>query len=283
MGPTRLGEAAQRPWRVARLLLPVLLFGAGACGDATPALILAATTSTYDSGLLDSLVSRFRRETPGLVVRTIVVGSGEALELARRGDADVILVHAPRAERRFVADGHAAERVPVMFNDFLLVGPPADPAGVSGILEPARALARIAEAGETFVSRGDSSGTHEREIAFWAEAGITPRGAWYVESGQGQGTTLQIASERRAYALADRATFDVLRDILDLVPVVEGDASLMNVYSVIIPVAAAHPDEATVLASWLTSESGRRAIADFRLPGAADPLFTPMPATGTPH
>jgi len=278
VGSARIGFRRAR-----RLVVPFLLFGAGACGDAPPSLVLAATTSTYDSGLLDSLVSRFQRDTPGLHIRTVVAGSGQALELGRRGDADILLVHAPAAEKRFIAAGHATRRTPVMYNDFMLVGPAADPAGVSGVLEPPRALVLIAEAGAPFVSRGDSSGTHEREMALWAEADVTPRRPWYVESGQGQGTTLQIASERRAYDLVDRATFEVLEHVVDLVPFVEGDPSLMNLYSVIIPTAGQHPKEAIVLANWLTSEKGRRAIADFRLPGADHPLFVPIvPGAGRP-
>ena len=253
-----------------------LSLGVAACGDSRPSLILAATTSTYDSGLLDSLVARFHDQNPSYRVRTIVAGSGQALELGRRGDVDVLLVHAPAAEERFLREGHAEERTPVMYNDFIVVGPPADPAGIASVSGPARALQRIASARATFVSRGDSSGTHEREIAIWAEAAVTPAGQWYLESGQGQGTTLQIASERRGYALTDRATFEILEKILDLVPLVEGGPSLINLYSVIIPAAAVHPAEAGVLAGWLTSERGRRAIADFRLAGAADPLFTPV-------
>jgi len=268
--------------RAQRVLVPLFLAGVAACGDAPPSLVLAATTSTYDSGLLDSLVTRFQRDTPGLVVRTVVAGSGQALELGRRGDADVLLVHAPAAEKHFIAAGYATRRTAVMENDFMLVGPPTDPAAVSGTGEPAEALRRIAEAEASFVSRGDSSGTHERELALWAEAGVTPREPWYVEAGQGQGTTLQIASERRAYALVDRATFEVLSQVVDLVPMVEGGPSLLNVYSVIIPTASAHPEEAVLLAHWLTSEKGRQAITDFRLPGAAEPLFKPfVPGEGS--
>ena len=271
MGPARI--AIRLASRLGALLL---LLAAGACSEAPPSLVLAATTSTYDSGLLDSLVSRFREDMPGARIRTVVTGSGEALELGRRGDADILLVHDPAAERQFIAAGQATGRTPVMYNDFLIVGPTADPAGISGIPEASRALARIAEIGAPFVSRGDSSGTHERELALWADAGIEPHGSWYVESGQGQGTTLQIASERQAYALVDRATFEVLAHVLDLVPLVEGDRSLVNVYSVIIPTAGTHREEAHVLEHWLTSEKGRRAIANFRLPGGASPLFIPI-------
>jgi len=239
-------------------------------------LILAATTSTYDSGLLDSLLAAFSREHPDIRVRTVVTGSGQALELGRRGDADVLLVHAPAAETRFVRAGYAAERVPVMENDFLILGPAADPAGIRGLTDPPGALARIAAHEATFLSRGDSSGTHERELAIWALAGVRPAPRWYLESGQGQGTTLQIASERRAYTMSDRATFGVLEGIVDLVPLVQGHASLVNRYSAILPTASAHPAEASTLIRWLTSEPGRRAIADFRRDRAGVPLFSPV-------
>lgn len=201
------------------------------------------------------------------------------LELGRRGDADLLLVHAPAAERRFMDAGYGTEQTPLMRNDFVVVGPPDDPAGTAGARSAAEAFARIAAAGARFVSRGDSSGTHERELALWRVAGVRPEPPWYIESGQGQGTTLQIASERRAYALADRATFTVLADVLDLRPLVEGpDPELGNIYSVIVPSAAAHPAEAQVLAAWLFSPAGREAIAGYRLAGSASPLFTPLGA-----
>ena len=258
-----------------RLPLPLLLFSVLSCGERPQSLVLAATTSTYDSGLLEALMGEFADAHPGLVVRSIVVGSGEALELGKRGDADVLLVHAPAAETRFVEQGHARSRTALMSNQFVIVGPASDPAGVGRITDPAAALGAIARHASRFISRGDSSGTHERELALWRRAGTSPERPWYLESGQGQGTTLQIASERRAYALTDRATFDVLSDILDLVPLVEDHPALMNPYSVIVPTHAAHPSEAAMLADWLTSEAGRRAIRSFRLPGATRPLFVP--------
>jgi len=203
------------------------------------------------------------------------------LELGRRGDADLLLVHAPAAERRFMEEGYGTERTPLMRNDFVIVGPPNDPAGVAGARGAAEAFGRIAAAGARFISRGDSSGTHERELALWRAAGVQPEPPWYIESGQGQGTTLQIASERRAYALADRATFTVLFGVLDLRPLIEGpDPELGNVYSVIVPAAAAHPAEAHVLAAWLLSPAGREAIAGYRLAGSATPLFMPLEDAG---
>ena len=258
-----------------RALAAAVSVSGAACADGPSPVVLASTTSTYDSGLLDTLVARFREARPDRPVRVIVAGSGETLELARRGDADIVIVHAPAAEERFMAAGHVTERALLMRNDFLLVGPPGDPAGIGGMTDPASALARIAESGATFVSRGDSSGTHERELALWREAGAGPARPWYVESGQGQGTSLQIASERRAYTLTDRATFVILRGVLDLVPLVEGHPGLLNVYSVILPTAAARPAEARVLADWLLSAEGQRAIGEYRLGGGGERLFAP--------
>jgi tungstate transport system substrate-binding protein len=237
--------------------------------------ILGATTSTYDSGLLEWLLERFAAEHPGLAVRTIVVGSGEALELGRRGDVDVLLVHAPAAEARFQSEGHVRLRAPVMFNSFVIVGPAGDPAAIRAVDTPAGAFARIASNEATFVSRGDSSGTHERELEMWRLAGVTPSPPWHVETGQGQATTLQIASQRRGYALTDRATFDGLRSILDLEPLIEGHPLLINRYSVILPLRGVNAAAAETLATWLTSESGRAAIGEFRLPGVAGPPFSP--------
>ncbi len=246
------------------------------CGDVTPSLILGATTSTYDSGLLEVLVQQFRDDHPSARVRTIVVGSGEALELARRGDIDVLIVHAPIAEERFVAEGHSARRQPLMSNDFVIAGPLSDPAGVRSTPDPAAGFRRIAASGAGFVSRGDSSGTHERELALWRDARTTPTRPWYLESGQGQATTLQIASERQAYVLTDRATFDVLADITDLAPLSGDHPSLVNPYSVIVPTNAALPDQAHALADWLVSDEAASAIDGFRLPDASDPLFRPV-------
>lgn len=249
---------------------------AGCRADAPP-LVLAATTSTYDSGLLEALVEAYRVERPDVSVRAIWAGSGEALELGRRGDVDVLLVHAPEAEERFIAAGHADGRVPIMYNGFLVVGPPGDPAGVRGLDDPAEALARIALARAPFVSRGDSSGTHAREVALWGTAiERFDRSGWYIESGQGQGSTLQVASEREAYTLTDEATFATLRHLLDLEAMVAGHASLLNLYSAIRPAGALRVDEAERFIEWLSSTPGRRAIAEFE--GGSPPrrLFTPF-------
>jgi len=222
------------------------------------------------------LVVEFQIEHPEAEVRTVVAGSGEALELARRGDVDIIIVHAPEAETRFVEAGHALSRTPLMYNDFLIVGPPSDPASVRSASDPASAFRRIAEAHAPFVSRGDSSGTHFREMAIWREAGIVPVGDWYVESGQGQGTSLQIANERDAYTLTDRATFVVLDRLIALVPLTGQHESLLNLYSVIEPTAALKKAEAATFSTWLSSEAGKRLIGEFRFRSDTTPLFYPF-------
>ena len=179
--------------------------------DANPSLTLATTTSTQDSGLLDVLVPLFTKET-GIEVKVVAVGSGQALEIGRRGDADVLLTHAPEAEQRFMSDGHGESRREVMYNDFVLVGPKDDPAHVqgtdfAGAAAIVDALRQIAAAKATFVSRGDESGTHMKEKAIWEKATVTPQGDWYLSAGSGMAATLRLASERRGYVLADRGTF----------------------------------------------------------------------------
>ena len=248
------------------LPIPFLALLSAACGDGRTSVILAATTSTYDSGLLETLIAEFNDEHPAIRIRAVIMGSGEALELGRRGDVDILLVHAPEAEERFIEEGYATERVPVMYNDFVILGPSSDPAGVAGGETPASAFGAIARSEALFVSRGDSSGTHYRELALWKEAGIDAFGPWYLESGQGQGTSLQIASERAAYTISDR-------DILELKPFHERHRSLFNLYSVIQPTAALRTGEAQVFVDWLTSESGREEIARFRHRDAGEPLF----------
>lgn len=250
---------------------------AGACGTEPDTFVLGATTSTYDSGLLEHLIARFNEDHPELRVRTVIAGSGEALELGRTGDVDLLLVHAPGAEARFVAAGHAPRRSPVLYNGYVIAGPPSDPARIRGSASPSEAFAILARGEHGFVSRGDSSGTHYREIAFWREAGVSADGAWYVESGQGQATTLHVASERRAYVLTDAATLAMLSEVLDLDALVEGHLSLRNVYSLLEPRAALRPARAAVFADWLRSGNGRRAIAEFRVRGGSDALFAPWP------
>jgi tungstate transport system substrate-binding protein len=218
-------------------------------------IILATTTSTRDAGLLDSLLPVFERRT-GYTVKVVAVGSGQALALGRRGDADVVLSHAPEAERALVDSGYFVRRRLVMHNEFLIVGPAADPAGLRGASDPLAAFRRLAEGRATFVSRGDQSGTHQRELILWKRAGLStaPRGPWYLESGQGMGATLQLADEKRAYTLTDRATYLAWRDKLQLVPIVEGDAVFYNVYHVL----ELNPRNAPRI-----NAAGGRAFADF--------------------
>lgn len=267
------------PSRACRLVLAALA-AAGIAGAAEPVtVILATTTSTQDTGLLDVLLPAFHAAHPGIRVKPIAVGTGEALAMGRRGDADLLLVHARQAEDEFMARGHGLLRLDVMHNDFVLVGPPADPAGVRG--RPVReALQGIAARRAAFVSRGDRSGTHTKELALWKQAGIEkPVGPWYLEAGQGMGATARIASEKRAYTLMDRGTFLSLRATLDLGVVSEGGDEMLNRYGAIVVSPTAHPGvkaaEARVLAGWLTSEEGQRLIGEFGRDRFGQPLFVP--------
>ena len=193
--------------------------------------ILSTTTSTQDSGLLDVLVPLFERQT-GYAVKTIAVGTGQALVLAARGEADVVLAHAPELEKKYVADGKMLNRRIVMYNDFVLIGLADDPAKVKGTKRAADAMKAIAASGARFVSRGDNSGTHLLEKRLWKLAGVDPAGGWYIEAGQGMGATLGIADDRKAYTLTDRGTFLALQKRVRLPILLEGDRPLLNVYSV---------------------------------------------------
>ena len=258
----------------------VFLVAASTAGAGEPVtVILATTTSTQDTGLLDVLVPAFHAAHPGIRVKPIAVGTGEALEMGRRGAADLLLVHSRRAEDEFMAQGHGLLRLDVMHNDFVLAGPPSDPAGVRGrpVLE---ALQGIAARPALFVSRGYRSGTHIKELALWKQVGIDkPAGAWYLEAGQGMGATARIASEKRAYLLMDRGTFLALGATLDLVLISEGGDEMLNRYGVIVVSTTAHPgvkaDEARVLAEWLVSREGQRLIGEFATDRFGQPLFVP--------
>jgi tungstate transport system substrate-binding protein len=258
--------------------LVLALVGAATPLSAQPSLILATTTSTQDSGLLDDLLPRFEAAT-GLSVKTIAVGSGEALAMGRRGDADVLLVHSKAAEDAFMAEGHGSLRLDVMHNDFVLVGPPSDPAGVRD-LATVDALKRIAGRGALFASRDDRSGTHARELDLWKRAEISPAGKpWYVATGQGMGETARVASEKRAYTLADRGTFLALGRSLDLAILVEGGTELRNSYRVIVVNPRKHPKvrekEAKRFAEWLVSPAVQEAIGGFGREKYGQPLFVP--------
>ena len=249
-------------------------------------LVLASTTSTANSGLFDHLLPKFTAET-GIAVRVIVVGTGAALRLGERGDVDVVLVHARAAEERFVAEGHGVARHAVMYNDFVVVGPAADPAGVRGMDDVAAALRAIAGAGSPFVSRGDDSGTHKAELRLWAAAGVDPSkqsGQWYLETGSGMGATLNTAQAMGAYALSDRGTWLSFENRGDLVILVEGDERMFNPYGVILVNPARHPhvkaEDGRAFIAWLTSPEGQRAIEEFTVGG--EQLFVPNAATPRP-
>ena len=215
----------------ALLVLAVLMPGGAAAEQKN--LILATTTSTQDSGLLDVLVPLFEKQT-GYFVKTIAVGSGQAMVMGEKGEADVLLVHSPEAEVKFMAGGFGVDRRLVMHNDFVIVGPPADPAGISGLKRATEAFSKIAAKQALFLSRGDNSGTHAEEKALWKAAGINPEGQkWYQQTGLGMGQTLNVASEKRTYTLSDRGTYLAMKKRLDLAILVEGDRQLLNIYHVI--------------------------------------------------
>ncbi len=248
------------------------------CDGPRADLLLASTTSTEDSGLFDALLPAFEAAHPGVAVRVTAVGTGQALELGRRRDADVLLVHAPPAESAFVAAGHGTARCEVMYNDFVLAGPPSDPAGVRGLEAAPGALIRVAEAGAPFISRGDDSGTHRKERSLWTAAGLEPwagGGDGYMEVGQGMAEALRMAGEGRAYVLTDRATFLSRPSDLDLVVLLEGDPRLFNQYAVIPVTGAAHPDAAAAFARWITAPDAQAIIGEFGRERYGRPLFVP--------
>ena len=253
-------------------LLAVLLT-AGPPARQRPDVLLATTTSTRDAGLLDSLLPLFEAKT-GYKVRVVAVGSGQALEMGRRGDADVVLTHAPDAEHALMDSGYFINRRLVMHNDFLIVGPAADPARVRGNRSAMDALRRIAEQRALFVSRGDRSGTHLLEQKLWK-----PQGRWYIESGQGMAATLQMADQKHAYTLTDRATYLAWRDRLQLVPLVEGDTLLYNVYHVMevnpLRVPGVNSAGARAFADFLVSPEAQALIARFGTTRFGQPLFIP--------
>lgn len=241
---------------------------------------LATTTSTRDSGLLDTLLPVFRRQT-GIDVKVVAVGTGQALEMGRRGDADVLLTHAPDAEKQFVADGFGEHRTLVMYNDFVLVGPRDDPANVRDANSVVAAFAQVVDSKSSFVSRGDESGTHMREREIWEHADLTPTGGWYIEAGSGMAQTLRVANEKNAYTLADRGTFLAQRQGLEVVILCEGDSQLHNQYAVIPvnPETHSHVNSkaARRFAEFLTSDETQAMIAKFGIDRFGQPLFFRMP------
>ncbi|WP_456305169.1 substrate-binding domain-containing protein [Dankookia rubra] len=261
------------------LLVLLLLLPALPAAAQERFITLASTTSTEQSGLFAHLLPAFTAAT-GIGVRVVALGTGQALDVGRRGDADVLLVHDRAAEEAFVAEGWGGPRHAVMYNDFVVIGPAADPAGIAGLRDSAAALRRIAAAGVPFVSRGDRSGTHAAELRLWHLAGIDAaagRGAWYREVGQGMGPALNAAAAQRAYLLADRGTWLAFRNRQDLRVLVEGDRRLFNQYGVIAVSPARHPHvksaEAERFVAWLVGPPGQAAIAAYRIEGES--LFFP--------
>ncbi len=244
------------------------------------AIQVGTTTSAYDSGLLEALGQAFEATNPEYEIRFFAVGTGQALEMGRRGDVDLVLAHAPAAEQEFVSGGHGWRRRPIMRNDFVLAGPPEDPAGIRGAEDVLSALQLIAAGGGPFVSRGDQSGTHARERSLWMWAGVSPEPAWYREVGQGMGATLLIAGEQQAYTLTDRATLTITGPATHLAELFADDPLLENVYAAIEVRAAANPAGACALSEWLGSAEGSRLIESFR-PGGGEALFTPVAEGGS--
>lgn len=263
---------AVRRLTVAFALLCGLAGGIAASSAEDRAIVLASTTLTQDSGLLDYLLPIFRDKT-GIEVTVIARRSNEVLDVARRGEVDVVLMHARPQEEKFVADGFATKRYDVMYNDFVLIGPKSDPAGVKG-KDIATALKAIEAKGAPFITRGDRSGTHAAELALWIVAGIdiaSTKGAWYRESGQGMTAALDTARKANAYVLADRASWIAFRDRGDLDIVVEGDKRLLNQYGVMLVNPEKHPNVrkelGQIFIDWLTSPEGQAAIAGYKVDG----------------
>jgi tungstate transport system substrate-binding protein len=252
------------------ICLAFLVLAAAGAHAQQRSITLASTTSTEQSGFFDHVLPLFEAET-GVDVRVVAVGTGQALRLGERGDADALLVHDPAGEEKFVTDGHGIDRRPVMFNDFVILGPRSDPAGIGGVQTASEAFSRIAGFRAPFVSRGDDSGTHRMELRQWRSVGIEPTGDWYRETGQGMGPSLNMAAELNAYILSDRATWVNFRGKRELAILFAGDPSLFNPYSSILVNPSKHPDikaaDARIWHDWLTSDRGRRAIESFAIDG----------------
>jgi tungstate transport system substrate-binding protein len=245
---------------------------------AIPQLILATTTSTQDSGLLDVLIPLFEQQT-GFTVQVVAVGSGQAMTMGQEGNADVLLVHSPSSEKTFMSDGYGSDRLLVMHNDFIIVGPEADPAGIKTATSAVDAFTKIANAKANFITRGDNSGTNTKELAIWKSVGITPEGDWYINTGQGMGASMTIASEKGAYILTDRATYLANKASYNLALLYEGDNSLLNVYHVIVVNPDKWPkvnnDGAKTFAAWITSPDTQKFIGEFGKDKYGQALFIP--------
>ncbi|MFH1922255.1 MAG: substrate-binding domain-containing protein [Planctomycetota bacterium] len=258
------------------------LLGCSSGSGQSETLVLATTTSTRDTGLLDVLLPAFTEKT-GIDVKAVAVGSGQALELGRRGDADVLLSHAPAAEEKFMAEGYGEECHPLMYNDFVVIGPESDPAKAKGAASVKEVFQRIAQSKSPFVSRGDQSGTHMKERQLWEMSGMKSEGGWYVQAGAGMAEVLRMANQKRAYTLSDRATFLSQRKSLELIVAYEGDSSLRNHYCVIVVSPQKNPnvrrDAAGKFAEFLLSSEGRKIIGGFGFSQYGQQLFFPEHAT----
>ena len=258
--------------------LALLSFSAKSYGQQR-SIILSTTTSTQDSGLLDVLVPLFEKQT-GYSVKTVSVGTGQALALAAKGDADVALVHAPELEKQYVADGKLLNRRLVMYNDFVVIGPKEDPAKIRSARVAEAALKAIAHTKASFVSRGDNSGTHALEKSLWKQAGIEPKGPWYIEAGQGMGATLSIANERNGYTITDRGTYLAYAKRVTLPILVEGDRALLNVYSVMEVNPANGPRINSVggkaFADFMVAPQTQKVIQNYGVEKFGQPLFVPV-------
>lgn len=270
----------------AAVLAAILAFAPAALAQ-DRSILLASTTSTQDSGLFGHILPLFKAKT-GIDVKVIAQGTGQALDTGRRGDADVVFVHAKAQEEKFVADGYGLRRFDVMYNDFVLIGPKADPAGIGGGKDIVAALKSVSARAAPFVSRGDRSGTHAAELALWKAAGLDPAGSrpgWYREIGQGMGAALNTASAMNAYVLSDRATWASFRNRGDLAIVVEGDTRLFNQYGIMLVNPEKHPHVKKELGQafidWIVSDEGQNAIGSFQIGG--QPLFFPNAARAGPR
>jgi tungstate transport system substrate-binding protein len=266
--------------RVRACLLTALAIVLAACGRAPDRpepgrVLLVATHTIEDSGLLDSLLVHFRAAEPDYALQLTVASTGEALEMGRRGDVDVLFTHSPPDEEAFVADGHGVDRREVMYNDFVLLGPPSDPGGARDVDDVARAFAAVAASGVGFVSRADDSGTYLKERAIWSDAGVQPAPSWYMEAGVGMADALHLASERGAYILSDRGTWLFTRSTLDLDIMSEGDPRLLNQYSVTRVTNAHNAEGARRFIEWITGADGQTVIGRYGRDITGEPLFVP--------
>lgn len=265
--------------KLIRAAVAAVFLGSGAALAADPFIVVQSTTSTQNSGLLEAILPQFQ-DASGIEVRVVAVGTGQAIKNAMNGDGDVLLVHAKPAEEKFVAEGWGVQRFEVMYNDFVLVGPVADPAGIEGGQDIAAALKAVAQAEAPFASRGDDSGTHKAELRHWKSAGVdvaAASGGWYRETGSGMGATLNAAAGMGAYVLTDRATWIAFNNKAGMAVLVEGDPKLFNQYGVILVNPARHGHvkaaEGQTFIDWLTGPEGQAAIAGFKLDGQQ--LFFP--------